>query len=167
MILLLLSTSIVGIISSLLFYISGVSFFLSLDVFICSLISLFIFFSILIIQKNSPKYTVKALYTGLIVDLLLIYGITHSQSLSSIWPIAFSGLIFLIVAAIEQLLKDKKDVTSKISKVSFWITGSILIFTVLTSQSNPLFYSIISSSLFIGSITLIIASLKNTVEVKE
>ncbi len=158
--LLLLAASTLGLLTSLILFAVGGPFFVALDLIGYSSFSFAVFFSLLIIQKQNPRLTKLTFYFGLILILLFVFFSLSSEQFKIFWPFVLSGLIILITTGIVQLLKGKTDLVSKISRFSFWITAISFTFSLTTNQTSPLYFSVTSSFLFIGSISLIISSLK-------
>ena len=156
----LLAVSTLGLLTSLvLFAISG-PFFVALDSLAYSSYGFAVFFSLMIIQKQNPRLTNLTFFSGLIVILLFAVFSLSPEKFKIFWPFGLSVLIILITTGIVQLLKGKSDLVSKISRFSFWITAMFFTFSLTTNQTSHLYFSIISSFLFLGSISLIISSLK-------
>ena len=158
--LVLLAVSILGLLTSIVLFAIGGSFFVTLDLLALSSYSVSVLFSLRVIQKQNPKLSSLTFYGGLILILLFVYLIFNPEKFASFWPFELSGLLLLITLGILQLLKGKSDTLSKISRYSFWISVISFIFLLITNQTSPVYFSIISSFLFIGSISLIISSLK-------
>ena len=159
--LVLLSVSILGLLTSIVLFAIGGSFFVTLDLLALSSYSVSVLFSLRVIQKQNTKLSSLTFYGGLILILLFVYLIFNPEKFASFWPFELSGLLLLITLGILQLLKGKSDTLSKISRYSFWISVISFIFLLITNQTSPVYFSIISSFLFIGSISLIISSLKS------
>lgn len=158
--LLLLST--LGLITSLILFAVKSSFFIALDLLCYSLISTCVSISLYIIQKKKSKLSGIFFYVGIMLIILFIYLSLIPEKFSQFWPIELSGLTILITAGILQLLKGKTDIISKVSRFCFLSNSILLIFISLTNQSFSIFYSILFVLLTIGSITLILSSIKNT-----
>jgi hypothetical protein len=158
----LLLASVAGLITSLiLLLVTSISFFTLIDALSVFAVSTCIFFSLYSIQKTNSGLAFTTFYGGIVLILIVLYGILIPQKLNSLWPYELAGLLFLITVAILQLLRQKKDLFSSIARYSFWVTSVVFIFVLLTGQSNPIFYNIISTTLIIGTITLLISSSKN------
>ena len=159
--LLFLAVSILGLLTSVVLFAIGGSFFVTLDLLALSSYSVSVFFSLSVIQKQNPNLSSLTFYGGLILILLFVYLIFNPEKFASFWPFELSGLLLIITLGIVQILKGKSDTISKISRYSFWITAISFIFLLITNQTSPMYFSIISTFLFIGSISLIISSLKS------
>ena len=155
--LVLLAVSILGLLTSIVLFAIGGSFFVTLDLLALSSYSVSVLFSLSVIQKQNKKS--KNIGTNL--DLLFVYLIFNPEKFASFWPFELSGLLLIITLGIVQILKGKSDTISKISCYSFWITAISFIFLLISNQTSPMYFSIISTFLFIGSISLIISSLKS------
>ena len=112
-------------------------------------------------KKQNTKLTSLTFYGGLILISLFVYLIFNPEKIASFWPFELSGLLLIITLGIVQILKGKSDTISKISRYSFWITAISFIFLLISNQTSPMYFSIISTFLFIGSISLIISSIKS------
>jgi hypothetical protein len=156
----LLAVSTLGLLTSIVLFAMGGSFFFTLDLLAFSSFCVSVFFPLIVIQKQNPKLSSLTFYGGLILILLFTYLIINPEKFSSFWPFELSGLLLLITLGIVQLLKGRFDLISKISRSSFWIAAISFIFLLITNQSSPLYFTIISSLLFIGTISLIISILK-------
>ena len=159
--LVLLAVSILGLLTSIVLFAIGSSFFVTLDLLALSSYSVSVLFSLRVIQKQNPKLSSLTFYGGLILILLFVYLIFNPEKFASFWPFELSGLLLIITLGIVQILKGKSDTISKISRYSFWITAISFIFLLISNQTSQMYFSIISTFLFIGSISLIISSLKS------
>ena len=164
--LVLLAVSILGLLTSIVLFAIGGSFFVTLDLLALSSYSVSVLFSLRVIQKQNPKLSSLTFYGGLILILLFVYLIFNPEKFASVWPFELSGLLLIITLGIVQILKGKSDTISKISRYSFWITAISFIFLLISNQTSQMYFSIISTFLFIGSISLIISSLKSNELVK-
>ena len=164
--LVLLAVSILGLLTSIVLFAIGGSFFVTLDLLALSSYSVSVLFSLSVIQKQNPKLSSLTFYGGLILILLFVYLIFNPEKFASFWPFELSGLLLIITLGIVQILKGKSDTISKISRYSFWITAISFIFLLISNQTSQMYFSIISTFLFIGSISLIISSLKSNELVK-
>ncbi len=158
--LVLLAVSIIGLLTSIVLFAIGSSFFVTLDLLALSSYSVSVLFSLSVIQKQNTKLSSLTFYGGLIMISLFVYLIFNPEKFTSFWPFELSGLLLIITIGILQLLKGKSDTISKISRYSFWITAISFIFLLITDQTSPMYFSIISSFLFIGTFSLIISTLK-------
>ena len=159
----LLLASVSGLIISLILLLAtSISVFTIIDSLSVFTVSSCIFFSLYSIQKTNSELAFTTFYGGIVLILIVLYGILIPQKLNSLWPFELAGLTFLITVAILHLLRQKSDIFSKIARYSFWVTAVVFIFVLLTSQSNPILYKIVSTTLTIGTITLLISSFKNT-----
>ena len=158
----LLLASVAGLIISLILLLAtSISVFTIIDSLSVFAVSSCIFFSLYSIQKTNSELAFTTFYGGIVLILIVLYSILIPQKLNSLWPYELAGLTFLITLAILHLLRQKSDIFSKIARYSFCATAVVFIFVLLTGQSNPIFYNIISTTLTIGTITLLISSFKN------
>lgn len=156
----LLIISCLGIASSVLIFVSEISpFLLVIQLIICSLIGLSIFFSLYILRKENAK-SFKVLFgVGTLFFLLFIWGIYNPSFLRLFWTIILSGITFVIIAAIITLLKKSNKILSFLSLCNLTGTGVLMSMSLIFHLEDPVYYKMLLILLSVSSGLVLLSSL--------
>lgn len=159
----LLLVSLLGMISSVGLYLIESSFLLTAHLFLISLVSSCVFFSLAIIQRKNEKRILTPFLGGVGLVSLIVYGILNPSFLATTSSIILAGIFVLITLAIFQLLKEKQSVVSKIARYAFLSSLVLILFSLFANQTSSVYFSVVSFLSFIGTVTLLLSVLKKSI----
>ena len=132
--------------------------FTSTAFFICSLISTMLFFTLNLVKNES--YFLFPFSAGIVLISLFIYAFfVNPDLLKNLWEYLFTGLILISNLGIHQLLKQRKSLFNSITQYSFWVSGLLMIYMLITKENTPIFYTMEFVVLTIASISLMVSVL--------
>lgn len=154
----LLLISCLGIITSLILLILDIYTFTSAYLLLCSLVSSIVLFTLNLVKNEN--YFLFPFSAGIVLIFLFIYSFFINPGLlKDLWEYLFTGLILISNLGIYQLLKNRKNLLGYITQYSFWISGLLMIYILISKENTPLFYTIECTILAIASICLTISVL--------
>lgn len=154
--LILLLTSCFGIIVSLVLLLLDYNTFNSVYLFICSFVSSIVFFTLNLVKKEN--YFLFPFSAGIVLIFLFIYAFfINPELLKHLWEYLFTGLILISNLGIHQILKNRKNLLGNITRYTFWSSGLVMIYILITKENRPAFYNFECILLSIASISLIVS----------
>lgn len=132
--------------------------FTSAYLLLCSLVSSIVLFTLNLVKDEN--YFLFPFSAGMVLIFLFIYAFfINPELLKDLWEYLFTGLILISNLGINQLLKNRKGLLGKITRISFWISGLFLIFILIKKENAPIYFSIEFILLMTASIALMISVL--------
>lgn len=159
----LLLASLMGIVSSAVLFLIESSFLLTAHLFLISLVSSCVFFSLAIIQRKNGKVALTPFLGGVGVVLLVGYGVLNPSFLATTSSIILAGIFVFITLAIFQLLKEKQSVVSKIARYAFLSSLVLILFSLFANQTSSVYFTVVSFLSFVGTVTLLLSTLKKSI----
>lgn len=143
---------------SLILLMIDVYVFTSIYLLLCSLVSSIVLFTLNLVKNEN--YFLFPFSAGIVLIFLFIYSFfINPELLKDLWEYLFTGLILISNLGIQQLLKNRKNILGNITKYSFWISGLLMIYILITKENTPVFYTIEYIILAIASVCLTVSVL--------
>lgn len=162
----LLLVSTLCLFTSIVLYFTGGSFYYLWNLFVCSIISTSIFFSLKLICNDESSLSRIAFYSGLFLNFLFVICILNPEDLKVYAPFLLSIILLFITIGINSHLKNRSDKISFITRIIFWISFILVTSILLLKLTSPIYFRITFIFIVIGSASYIVSSLLLT-DIKE
>lgn len=156
----LLIVSCLGVGTSVIFILSGIStYLLVIQLIICSLFGCSVFFSLYILKRENTAFFTIHCCLGILFFLLFIWGIYTPKLLSFFWTYLLSGISVLVISALYSTIKKSNKILSFLSLLCV-IAAALFICTSLIFQVHePLYYKIVLLILSVSSGVVLLSTL--------
>ena len=155
----LVLVSIIGLLTSVVLFLFDGSFYNLWNLFICSIISTSITLSLKLICTDQSSISKLAFYSGLSLNGVFIISVFNSGMLKTYFPFLLSGIFLFILLAINSHLINRTDKISLITRIIFWIACPLLMSILIFKLTEPIYFTILSILMILGSTSYIISSL--------